>query len=799
MNVIKFLSVLSFTILAIYSCLAQNSQLRISVYDSDNNPLPGAPVQLTAGNDSTFFFSVTGNDGIVLFDTIPAGNYTIHISYIGYKPLDSHINLNENIQSFDFVLSQDAIALEGITITAVKPLIRQEEDKMIIDPEPIAATTSNTLEVLESTPGLYVDPDGGIFISGTTPAVIYINGREQKMSQQDIASFLRSIPPNSVDRIEVLRSPSTKYDAASTGGIINVILKKGLKIGRFGSVNAGMNQGKYGNRYAGFSINNSGNKSTQYLNLNYNSYNRLEELNSVRIPALNTSLTQSSDNVSKNQFLNTGYGINYDLSPKMNMSYDGRVNIGYRDHETENSNQITNNEPTTLAESNNLTNNIIQFLNVQQDIGLIVKPDTTGTEVDIKLSYSYNSGHTDQDYTTEYISPALPVYSGSGNAKQNRHFVVFQSDLVKRIPFQIKLETGIKSTWQHYDSQANYFHNSTDLPVVDASRTNSFLYTENISSVYLQASRKLFWDVLLKVGIRWEHTNMNGNQYVPSDTSFLVNRSDFFPYIFLSRRLFKIMGAELFGYAIYRRTISRPGYHELNPYVRFVDQFLYETGNPSLKPQFTENIEINISFNDMPLFAIGRNYTTDLFSSVMYPDDIQNDLLVMTYDNLGTNRETYFRGIVGIPPGGQYFFALGTQYNLTEYHGFYENQPFEFSNGSWRFFTFHSLNVFKNTRITASGFMMRNGLWNFYELKPFGQINVGITQSFFNKKLTVTLNARDIFQTMHTEFEFNQGSIFSTGTRYTDNRRFGINVRYHFGIRNKEERNGIPGFEETEF
>lgn len=84
---------------------------------------------------------------------------------------------------------------------------------------------------------------GGVYISGTTPAKIYINGREQKLSNQDIATILRSLPPNSVEKIEIIRSPSTKYDAATTGGIINIVLKKGVKLGKFGSVNIGANQG----------------------------------------------------------------------------------------------------------------------------------------------------------------------------------------------------------------------------------------------------------------------------------------------------------------------------------------------------------------------------------------------------------------------------------------------------------------------------------------------------------------------------------------------------------------------------
>ena len=193
----------------------------------------------------------------------------------------------------------------------------------------------------------------------------------------------------------------------------------------------------------------------------------------------------------------------------------------------------------------------------------------------------------------------------------------------------------------------------------------------------------------------------------------------------------------------------------------------------------------------MPILAFGQNYTKDIFSSVVYRDKAHNNLAIRTYDNLGRNKETYFRMMVGIPPGKKYFFAIGAQYNYSNYKGIYENQDFTFKRGSWRFFTFHALNLFKQTKLTLSGFMMVNGQQNFYKLKNFGQLNLGLTQTLFKQKLTITISARDILKTMVTKFDFDQGSTSINGDRYTDNQRFGINIRYTFGIKKKEERNGF--------
>ena len=422
---------------------------------------------------------------------------------------------------------------------------------------------------------------------------------------------------------------------------------------------------------------------------------------------------------------------------------------------------------------------------------MTLKIDTSGSEWDTKLSYSFNDNVSAQDYQSDIIFPIVTSLDGEGENSQRRHLGAFQSDLTYNLPLEIKMETGIKTSYQDYNSTADYYKSENDNLVSDSLRTNAFKYQENINAFYFQASRKLFFDFQLKAGVRMEQTYMKGHQTIPLDTSFIVNRADWFPYLYLSRKLIHIMGIELYGYAIYRKTINRPEYQQLNPYIRYVDQFLYETGNPALKPQFTENIEFNVSFDDMPIFAIGQNRTTDIFSNVVYKDKLQESIAVRTYDNLGNSKETYLRGIAGIPPGGKYFFAIGAQYNLNAYDGFYEGQPLTYERGSWRFFTFHALKIFPDTRLTVNGFLMQNGQFNFYEMKNFGQLNIGITQTLFDKKLTITLNARDILKTMQTEFSLNQGSINTYGSRYSDNQRFGIRIKYNFGISKKEEKKGV--------
>ncbi len=772
--------------------------LSIVIKDSKKEALVGATVSLIRVADSVSVFTTTGTDGYARFDKIDNALYNVNVRFMGFVPLEKTISVKQGQRRFEFNMQEAVISLGEVTVVAKQPLVRQEDDKTIIDPEPLANTSTNTLEILEKTPGVFVDQDGGIFLNNATAAAIYINGREQKMSSQDINTILRSLPPGSIQRIEIMRTPSSKYDAASSGGIVNIILKKGVKIGRFGSINLGMNQGAYGNRFAGFSINSSGDKITGYLNANVNRNEQLDKLSSQRQLSSLRELSQSARTVGFNNQGYAGFGVSYDPSSSVNISYDGRINGSLRESSTSNFSFIQSTEQVRLTENDNNINNNSGFLSVQQDLGVSWKLDTIGSEWDVKFSYNYNDSGSKQDYLTTFLLPFNSTLAGKGESDQGRNFFLAQTDLTLKPAEKIKLETGAKTTFQDFSSQSEYFFKSNEILRPDPSRTNAYDYQERISAAYAQASVTLPYQLLLKTGIRMEHTYMNGQQKIPTDTTFKVSRADWFPYLYLSRKVFSISNYELRAFMIYRRTIERPGYQSLNPSIRYVDQYLYEAGNPSLKPQFNDNFELNISFDETPIFAVGRSYTRDIFSSVVYQSTRFANAAIRTYDNIGQSKETYLRITGAIPPAGRYFFVAGAQYNLNEYDGIYEGKPLTFTRGSWRFFTYHSLRLLSNTRLTMMGFMMHKGQMNFYELETFGQLNFGLNQSFFDKKLNITINARDVLGTMSTRFNLNQGSMAMTGMRETDSQRVGVNIRYTFGIRKKAERPRMPEMEQEE-
>lgn len=753
------------------------------------SPVPFANIQLQYQTDSAVVFRRTADSsGVLLLDLPAQSKYNLTITAVGFQPASRGITLTAVPAEFRIRLEPQPNSLKEVVVSAKKPLMRQEEDKTVVDPEQIATTSTSAYEVMEKIPGLYVDQDGNIYISSTTPAQVLINGREMRMSAADIATMLKSLPPGSIQKIEVIRTPSAKYDASGGGGVVNVVLKKGVKIGLTGSANAGMNQGTYGNQYAGFNLSNNGADHSAYLNFQLNHRDGYELINTNRVLGTDTLLQQAAITRQPANSGYLGYGFSREFAKTWEWNYDGRVHLNYSNQETNNGSDILAGLQQVFSSNHTQLKNDARNFSFNQFASIRNKLDTAGSEWNADLSWNFNQNQTTQNYQSDITLPVLLTRNGDGEFSNYRHFAAFQTDLKKKYPKEWVLEAGLKYTWLHFNSTTGFFRTENAVRKQDTSRTNTFQYREEIRSAYLQASKTIS-GIVFKAGVRLEQTIMNGHQRFPADTNFSIHRTDLFPYVYINRQLLKIAGYPLKGYLVFRRTISRPGYEMLNPFSRFVDQYVSEKGNPSLRPQFTYNYEFNISVDQTPLVAVGYNDTRDIFNQVMYQADSSRAQAYRTYDNLGRNRETYVRLLGAIPPGGAYFFVVGAQYNYNHYEGLYENKPLSFKRGSWLFFTYHTLKLGKLSVVSLNGFMRLKGQQQFYELGNFGGLTVSVNRQFFQKKFTVTASMNDLFFTNNNTFRLNQGTVQASGYRETDTRRFGINLRYNFGLRKKEENN----------
>ena len=773
---------LSFTLIS----TAQQQSILIKVVDAKYNPVGFANISIVNKIDSTKITkTVTDNIGISKINIVAKANFTIKVSAIGYKKYSKDYYINDQ-SSIAIKLTEDPTQLNEVVVKSTKALIRQEDDKSVVDPEALAASSTNAYETVEKVPGVFIDQDGNIYLNGLSPAGVQINGRDLKMSAADIAILLKSLPPNAIQKIELIRTPSAKYDASGGGGLVNIILMKGVKIGINGSVNTGFTQGEYGNQYIGFNLNNNNDKLSSYVNAQYNNGNDYSITNTDRILSIDSVLRQEARAVKPNHSVNLGYGFGKTIKEKWELNYDGRMSQNKFDNTTNNLSflrQLSTNQNTGNLQSyvnNKGTNN---FMN--QSFRVKLKLDTVGGEWVNDVSFNFSKSSTDQNYSNLLLAKNTST-GGEGDYGNDRNYFTYQSDIRKKLR-GINIESGVKTSVLNFNNNSNYTKNVAGLISPDPFRTSKFHYTEQINAAYLQGS-KTWGPIVLKVGSRLEQNIMQGHQFIPKDTTFSVNRTDAFPYVYLSRKIMMIMNYELRGFLVYRKTISRPSYDYLNPFAKYIDPFLYEVGNPNLKPQFTSNYEANISVDDKPLFAYGVNETNDIFTNVVYQSPTNKQVSYRTYDNLGKSRETYFRIIGVIPPGKKFFAVLGTQYNRNNYNGFYEGKPIMFNRGTWSVFTFQSFKLDGLSTMTLNGFWRFKGQQQFYELSDFGTLNATINRQFLKKKLTITASYNDFLYTNKNNFVLKQGSQNAVGYRATDSRRLGVSLRYNFGIKPKENK-----------
>lgn len=771
------------------TAVAQNTtSLRINLTCETNDTLTGITVRLYLLPDTQLVTTQKYKNGGNRFTVNKFSKYIIRISSVGFEASEELVSITNSSAEYSFKVKRKTTSLTGVTVTAKKPLIKQEDDKTIVDAEVLANSSTNAYEVLEKTPGTIVDQDGNVYLNSMTPATVYINGREMKLSSEDLASLLKSLPAASVSKIEILRNPSAKYDAASSGGIVNIVLKKGVKLGSNGSVNAGYFQGVYATETAGFNLNKSSGKINSYLSYQFTNRKNYEELNSDRFIKTDSSLLAQRAYTAYpaiNNYISGGIDIAF--TKKFNINYDLRITPNNNKSYALNGIDIVKTSTGALTGKNQSDiNSRSNSFFMGNELSSTYKIDSTGSEWTVDLEYNYYRNNNTQLYSNYSYLPAKPTVLGDGTNKSNKNIFVVESELVLKIPKVFNIETGFKITSSNSRNSADYFTDTAgNGRQVDKYQTNTFKYRETIGAFYLQIA-KTFWGFTLKPGLRLETTDIYGRQLIPKDTNLSIKRTDVFPYVYLRHNLFKLFGTQLVGNAIFRKSIRRPYYEVLNPYPKYVDQYLFDVGNPRLKPQFTSNYEVNVTFDNFPVLALGLNRTKDIFSNVTYQDDMTK-VAYRTYDNLGKSKEFYFRILGGIPPGGKYFFYIGAQHNFIEYDGFYQNQPLSYKRGSWLFFIYQELKATKTLTVSMQGFMRTKALQNFYELNTFGGLFISVNKSILKKKVNIIFSVNDALRTNHVSFSLNQGNVSAKGSRVNDTRRFGITLRYNFGLNKPKE------------
>ncbi len=785
------------SILLTSALIAQNITVNGRLISAaDSKPLPYATIAVAPEDapENSFRKFATKENGS--FSTeLEKGKYIFNFNFVGMDQVKETIDLTAATGSYeigDIKMSESSTELDELNVTAQRPLVRVEIDKLTYsakdDPE---ASTSNVLDLLRKVPLVTVDGEDEIQLKGSSNFKIYVNGKPSNMVSSNPSQVLKSMPANSVKDIEVITDPGARYDAEGVGGIINIVTDKRVDDGYSGSVGANANTfGGYGsNLYLATKYGKLGFTG----NAGYYKFKQPEsETSSSReefTPFPLNTLTQNgtAESNGRGLFLNGSMSFEPDTLNLFNLSvsrFGGKFN-------SLSSQRAISGEarPYSYTSKSNSINNY-GGINLSADYQRSFKKKgemLTG-------SYRYERSPNDSEYDSEYeVDESVGFFyypdgyrlRSVNDAGGDEHTI--QVDYVNPLNGKHGIETGLKYIFRDNSSRADHtFFDVTDNSwKPDLERKNDLDHSQNISSGYAGYSYKS-GKIGVKLGLRAEHTQQNIHfMSVELDTVVGTNFFDLVPSATLSYQIG--MTQTLRGG--YNMRISRPGIWYLNPYINDVDPNNISYGNPNLDSEQQHNFNINygtfsqkLNFNATLSYSFAKNAVTPYSFIVQNVEDgIEKSVTHNTYANIGRNHTVGTNLYASWTPSDMIRTYLNGGINYTDIQST-QNSELRNSGFSGRAFGGITFTFPKDLRVGANGGLFLNRVQLQTEQSPFYFYSLSMQKSFFDKKLDLSLNVQNLFSE-YREFSsttrgegFTQKSVFLNPMR-----NLNLSVTYRFG------------------
>ncbi|MCE3296914.1 MAG: hypothetical protein K0R65_2628 [Crocinitomicaceae bacterium] len=767
----KKISLIILLVLPFFRLFAQESgagfTLQGSVLDPGKTAMKDEVVYLYTKADSSLVKTeFTNENGIFLFQQVKEGTYFICVKNPDFERFCSkEILLDKNLDLEAFALVKSEQELKEVAVVGKKPFIERLPGKMIVNVEQsIQSTGSSAFEIIEKSPGVAVSMTDQISINGRQGIAVQVNGKALQMSGTDLANYLRGIPSSSIEKIEFITNPSSKYDASGSM-IIDIRMKKDTRYGSNGTVNASYGQGVYHKLNTGLSFNHRTKKWNFFGNYSYanrKAFNRLE-LERKFYTNDTFMLAYKQDNYITFPFRNNIFrgGFDYEI--------DSKSTLGFVFSAVSNKFNPNGTNITDVYNQNYVPVSSFQTENRSEDSwysgGLNLNyrrnTDTLGSTFSMDLDYAQYGNKTEQNFTTNYYdlnggllqSPYL-LY---GDLNGQLSIYSLKADRSRAFKNGSSFEFGAKSSYVEADNNIEFYDRSNSGNVYDSLKSNHFIYTENINAVYTNYNfQHKKWTYQL--GLRVENTNITGNQLVYQqrfDTSYI----QVFPS--LSMR-FRANDKHSFDVNINRR-IDRPSYDQLNPFKFYLDPTTFKEGNPYLKPQTTMGLDIGHMFRDKFYTLVGIARTFNNITEIIAPSAYQQNITIQTNVNLESVDLIYAN--VSLPFDLTKWWSLRLDLNgyLALYSGNVANTQIS-GNGTYN----GNVNMVNNIIINKNHSMELTGNYRTREVYAFDSINriwsvgFGYQAKILKNKGTIRVNVSDAFFT-------NQISADVTFTDYREN------------------------------
>jgi iron complex outermembrane receptor protein len=774
-------------IVSIYSfsyAQTRPSAIHGSVFLQNNIAAEAATVILLNQPDSSVATSALVNSkGTFYFLNVKPGKYLLLATRLGSLQSFSNnfrVIAEQDITIPPITLTGSSKELKEISIVSKTPFVETRPGKIIINPQAsISADGKSALEILKQSPGVRVDNGDNISISGKQNALILVDGKTTNLGVADLATLLRSIQGTTIDRLEIIRSASSKYDAAS-GGIINIILKKGQNIGTNGTYTASVGYGRYYKANTGILFNNR----TEHLNIfgNYNidakkTYTNIYTDRNIRNAGILSNYNSTYNNVQEPLSHTFKIGADYYLTPQHIIGVIVNGVVSNNNFSKSNTLKISNqgNLDSIIKAESTIDRKLDYFT---YNINYNGKLNNEGKSLSASLTYSPNNRHnneyiTNQFYTAagnEYRSPYL-LQSLSPSIRTNWTALL---DYVNPLSKKSKLETGLK--FSRTKSDNDFFFG----PMVggryksDANFSNRFIYTENVSAGYINYNDS-FGKFDLETGLRGEYSFTEGNSI---DLNLVTPRKYFnlFPSLLLNYRYNDKNQFNL----TFSRGVTRPEYEKLNPFYTFLDLYNYQAGNPYLKPSYSNNIAISHTYDELISTSLFANFTTDDID-VFYTQNNTTKVAVLNRVNLGA---VNIYGIsVNMPV--KFFNWWNSIYEINASYQYYKAYPQYGTLNQWTgdliLKSTQSFTLSKAVSAEILGNYESATQYGINKFRPSYNIDAGMRVKILNNKGTLGLGLADIFNTQRVRYYINYQGLDLRQTIKTESRIFKLNFAYRFG------------------
>ena len=744
-----------------------------------------AILNLTKANDSTFKKTITVSDsGSYAFDHLSPGPYVIEIKALGFQSIifPFEIRDTEPLLKHDFVLVQEAQNLEAVSIVGKKRLIERYSDKTVVNVENSIAIGNSALEILARIPGLSVNQDGTISIKGKSGVNVLIDGKSTYLSAAQLAARLRSLNSNTIKSIEVVTSPTAKYDAAGNAGIIDIKLKKNANYGTNGNLDFGVGYSRHAQSNAGLSLNHRTANLNVFGNFANSNSKLFEDLDIKRINDNNGEKTyfyQQNFQVRSSHDNNYKVGLDYFINPKNTIGIlaSGYFNNG---HDSSVGNTFIGKSFTqidSLVKANNPSKNNAN----SQAYNLNYKSafDTLGKELSVDLDYAKYRSDAPTTYYNDFYNADGTVRKAPSVFRNATPSIVkiwaAKADYTHPFNDKTKLALGIKTSKVSTDNDFRFENLLNNNWQNDVGRSNRFNYKENINAAYATLSHD-FGSTSLEVGLRAEQTNSTANAVNDQKT---VKRSylDFFPNIAVTQSLAE---RHKLSFA-YNRRIDRPDYKSLNPFVYFVDLYTFSQGNPFLNAQYTNALSLTYNYDEKLNVSLGYSLTKNLITDVFLANETQKTLYVTT-QNLG--RQYAYDLTLSAPTTIAKFWSmdnsLTTTYNQTQtdnLNGFaYNKKKLNFT-----FNSSHSFTLSTTTTAELSGDYTSAQIYGTYAIKPYYGIDLGLKKSFLDNKFSLKFAVNDVLNTRKARVNSAVANLAYSLSQKQETNIFRLSFNYAFG------------------